>query len=446
MVADDTIVAVASAPGRAGIGVVRVSGAHVPAIATGVLGGLPVPRRASLRTFRDGDGEAIDEGIALYFPAPGTYTGEDLLELHTHGSPAVLRQLVQRCLALGARPAEPGEFTRRAFLNGKLDLAQAEAVADLIDAGSVQAARSALRSLRGEFSRLINALGERLTRLRVLVEAHLDFVEEDVGRLSDRDLLESLDAIAAELAGIERTAQQGSLLREGMQVVLAGRPNVGKSSIINALAMDEVAIVTAVPGTTRDPVRQSISIRGVPVHVTDTAGLRETGDPVETLGIERTWRAIEAADVVLWVVDDREGVTPADQAVRDGLPSERRVVCVRNKIDLSGRAAGIDRTADGVEVRLSALSGAGMDLLADVLLEAAGRETGIEAVFMARERHLQALRECARHLEDARASVGQLELFAEHLRLAHRALGTITGEVTSDDLLGEIFATFCIGK
>ena len=437
----DPIVAIATAPGRGGIGVVRISGPDVSGFARAILGAIPAPRHASYTRFLDADGSVIDEGIALLFPAPHSFTGETVLELQGHGGPQVLNLVLERCMALGARLAEPGEFTRRAFLNGKLDLAQAEAVADLIDAQSATAARSAMRSLSGAFSERVAELVEQLTRLRMLVEATLDFPEEEVDFLRDADAFGRLDAIDARLAAVRAQARQGALLREGMTVVLVGQPNVGKSSLLNRLAGFEAAIVTEIAGTTRDTVREAIQIGGVPLHVIDTAGLRDTLDPVEQLGIARTWGAVERADVALLLVDAAHGLTPQEDAILQRLPPIPRLT-VHNKIDLSGEPA---REAGG-EVWISARSGEGMDLLQRKLLELAGWQSAGEGVFMARSRHLDALARAARHLERARLVAVQLELFAEELRLAQAALSEITGEFTADDLLGEIFASFCIGK
>lgn len=439
--APDTIAAIATPPGRGGIGVVRVSGPRVPDIARGVLGRLPRPRYATLAEFRDARGQVMDQGLALYFVAPHSYTGEDVLELHGHGGPAVLHLLLGRCLELGARLAEPGEFTRRAFLNDKLDLAQAEAVADLIDAASAQAARSAARSLSGEFSRAVNALGQRLVELRMLVEASLDFPEEDIDFLATADVATKLAALAAELEALRRRAHQGRLLQEGLTIVLVGQPNVGKSSLLNRLAGEEIALVTPVPGTTRDTVRERILVEGIPLHVIDTAGLRETEDEVERLGQARTWAAVEKADLVLVIADARAGLNAEEAAITARLPPRLPVLTVYNKIDLTGEAPR--STAEAVW--LSALTGAGIDFLHERLLAMAGWEQLSEDVLSARERHLAALRRAEAHVAAA-AQVQAPELLAEELRLAQEALGEITGEFTADDLLGEIFARFCIGK
>jgi tRNA modification GTPase len=437
----EPIVAIATAPGRGGIGVVRISAGDVGGFALAILGKVPAPRHAMHARFLDADGSVIDEGIALLFPAPHSFTGEAVLELQGHGGPQVLNLVLARCRGLGARLAEPGEFTRRAFLNGKLDLAQAEAVADLIDAQSATAARSAMRSLSGAFSERIGELVEGLKRLRMLVEATLDFPEEEVDFLRQADAFGRLDDIGARLAAVRAEARQGALLREGMTVVLIGQPNVGKSSLLNRLAGFEAAIVTEIAGTTRDTVREAIEIKGVPLHVIDTAGLRDTQDPVEQLGIARTWNAVERADVALLLVDAAHGLTSREEAILQRLPAIPRLT-VHNKIDLSGEPP----RQSGQEVWLSARSGAGMGLLQQKLLELAGWQPGGEGVFMARSRHLDALARGAIHLEQARSVAGQLELFAEELRLAQAALSEITGEFSADDLLGEIFGSFCIGK
>jgi len=443
---DDPIAAVATAPGRGGIGVVRLSGKHLAPLAQTLLGKVPTPRRAIRAVFLDAQGAAIDDGIALYFPVPHSYTGEDVLELQGHGGPVVMQMLLRRCLELGARPAEPGEFTRRAFLNDKLDLAQAESVADLIEAATDSAARCALRSLRGEFSAAVAELLRQLIELRMLVEATLDFPEEEL------DPLDRADAQGrhARLVGAIETAlaksRQGSLLRTGLQVVLAGQPNVGKSSLLNRLAGEELAIVTAVPGTTRDSVRQAIHIDGVPLNIVDTAGLRDTEDEVERMGIARAWSEIGKADVVLLLVDARAGVTKQDLALVERIPPGVKRVFVHNKIDLAGSAPQVRRDPASTDLYLSAKTGAGMDLLRTELLAVAGWQQGAEDLFMARERHLVALRQAAQHAARAGEHFGRPELFAEELRLAQEQLNSITGEFAADDLLGEIFSRFCIGK
>jgi tRNA modification GTPase len=457
----DPIVAIATAPGRGGIGVVRLSfgraGEAAAAHAMHALcGQLLVARHASYAPFIDGNGEALDRGIALYFPAPHSYTGEHVLELQGHGGPIVLQLVLQRAIEagreFGLRLAEPGEFTRRAFLNDKLDLAQAEAVADLIEASTEAAARSAGRSLDGAFSREIHALVEDVITLRMLVEATLDFPEEEIDFLEAADARGKLTRIRERLVKVLADARQGALLREGLSVVLAGQPNVGKSSLLNALAGAELAIVTPIAGTTRDKVTQTIQIEGIPLHVIDTAGLRETEDEVERIGIERTWGEIERADVVLHLLDARVGGTPEDVVIAARFPAGVPVVRVSNKADLAGVAASVTE-ADGDsarEVRLSAKTGDGIALLRDELLKIAGWQAGAESVYLARERHLIALRTAEEHLalaaDHAEQNSQALDLFAEELRLAQDALNSITGEFTSDDLLGVIFSRFCIGK
>jgi tRNA modification GTPase len=437
----DLIAAIATAPGRGGVGVVRVSGADIAPLAVAILGRLPEARHATYTRFLDSQGEVLDEGIALIFTAPHSFTGEHVLELQGHGGPVVLNLILERCLELGARLAEPGEFSRRAFLNGKLDLAQAEAVADLIDAASSEAARSAVRSLSGAFSARIAELVEALTRLRMLVEATLDFPEEEIDFLRDADAFGRLDAIDARLQAVRAQAKQGVLLREGLTVVLIGQPNVGKSSLLNQLAGFEAAIVTEIAGTTRDTVREAIQIQGVPLHVIDTAGLRDTDDAVEKIGIARTWAAVEKADVALLLVDAAHGLGEREAAILQRLPAVARLT-IHNKIDVSLDAPRVA----GDDIWLSAKTGAGVELLRDKLLEAAGWQAAGEGAFMARARHLDALSRAAGHLAAARESAAQLELFAEELRLAQAALSEITGEFSADDLLGEIFSTFCIGK
>jgi tRNA modification GTPase len=460
----DPIVAIATAPGRGGIGVVRISFGRAGEAAAqpmmqALTGQALTPRHASYVPFLDGDGNALDRGIALYFPAPHSYTGEHVLELQGHGGPIVLQLVLQRCVdagrAFGLRLAEPGEFTRRAFLNDKLDLAQAEAVADLIEASTEAAARSAGRSLEGAFSRDIHALVEEVITLRMLVEATLDFPEEEIDFLEAADARGKLARIRERLALVLSEARQGALLREGLSVVLAGQPNVGKSSLLNALAGAELAIVTPIAGTTRDKVAQTIQVEGIPLHVIDTAGLRETEDEVEKIGIERTWGEIERADVVLHLLDARSGMTSDDESIAARFPTGVPVVRVMNKTDLTGIAPEVARLAgpgeaDLCEVRLSAKMGDGINLLRGELLRIAGWQAGAESVYLARERHLIALRAAQNHLglaaEHADQNAQALDLFAEELRLAQDQLNSITGEFTSDDLLGVIFSRFCIGK
>ncbi|HEY8354232.1 MAG TPA: tRNA uridine-5-carboxymethylaminomethyl(34) synthesis GTPase MnmE [Methylophilaceae bacterium] len=442
----DTIAAIATAPGSGGIGVVRVSGSACRRIAEAILGHCPPPRHAAYLDFREADGSLIDRGIAIYYAAPHSYTGEDVLELQAHGGPALMQILLRRCLSLGARQALPGEFTRRAYLNDKLDLAQAEAVADLINASTEAAARSAVRSLSGEFSACIHALLDRLVELRMYVEACLDFPEEEIDFISQGRVAEKLADLRREMERVFQSAQQGNLLREGIQVVLVGQPNVGKSSLMNRLAGEEVAIVTPIAGTTRDIIRSTIQINGVPLHVIDTAGLRETADEVEKHGIARTWRALENADIALLLVDAAHGIGEEEKSILERLPRFLPKIWVHNKIDLSGESPRKEARSGETHIYLSARSGQGVSLLSDHLLEVAGWQPGGEGVFMARTRHLQSLKEVDRHLESAIGRLGQAELVAEELRLAQEALGQITGEFTPDDLLGEIFSKFCIGK
>jgi tRNA modification GTPase len=462
----DPIAAIATAPGRGGIGVVRVSGRDLSPVIDALCGRTLAPRTATLLPFRAADGGALDTGLALHFPAPHSYTGEDVLELQGHGGPVVMQLLLERVLeagrAIGLRPAEPGEFTRRAFLNDKLDLAQAEAVADLIDASTAQAARSASRSLSGTFSRAVHAVVDQLIELRMLVEATLDFPEEEIDFLERSDARGRLARVRAALDALLAEARQGALLREGLHVVLAGAPNVGKSSLLNALAGAEVAIVTPVAGTTRDRIVQAIQVDGVPLVVVDTAGLRETGDEVERIGIERTWEELGRADVILHlgVADASHAAESAagdiaarlalaadlDADIAARLPRDKPILRVWNKIDLAGLSA---RASDDA-VWLSARDGQGIELLRAALLQLAGWHGAGEGTFIARERHLQALREARDCLAAAHAHAQRsdevLDLFAEELRLAQERLGSITGEFGADDLLGVIFSRFCIGK
>jgi tRNA modification GTPase len=442
-----TICAVATAPGRGGVGVVRISGRDLLPLAGTLTGGKTAkPRHALYTDFLAADGNAIDNGLLLYFPAPHSFTGEDVIELQGHGGPVVLRMLLARCVELGARLAEPGEFSRRAFLNDKMDLAQAESVADLIDAASESAARGALKSLKGAFSDEIHRLVEDLITLRMLVEATLDFPEEDIDFLKAADATGKLARLREQLERVQATARQGAILREGMHVVLVGQPNVGKSSLMNALAGDEVAIVTAIAGTTRDTVREEVLLDGVPVHVIDTAGLRDTEDVVEQIGIERTWKAVERADLALVLVDSRNGVDAALEEILARLPERLPRLFVFNKIDLGGGAPHEASHGGHPAIHLSARTHAGIELLKAALLRVIGFSGGGEGVFLARARHLDAIRRAAGHLELAATGWQQIEIFAEELRLAQNALSEITGEFTPDDLLGVIFSRFCIGK
>ncbi|MDX9886975.1 tRNA uridine-5-carboxymethylaminomethyl(34) synthesis GTPase MnmE [Thauera sp.] len=441
----DTIAAIATAPGRGGVGVVRVSGASLSAFAVALCGREPKPRIAHFTRFLDVEERVIDEGILLYFVAPASFTGEDVLELQGHGGPVVMQMLLERCLQLGARLAEPGEFTRRAFLNGKLDLAQAESVADLIEASTAAAARSAVRSLSGRFSEEVHRIVDALIDLRMLVEATLDFPEEEIDFLESARALPRLDGIRAQVEELLDRARQGALLRSGLNVVLVGEPNVGKSSLLNQLAGEDRAIVTEIAGTTRDALRETIQIEGIPLHIIDTAGLRETVDTVERIGIERTWREIERADVILRLVDAVQGES-SDGDIDRRLPPAVPRITVVNKIDLVGLAAGRTEAVGRIRLQVSARSGEGVELVRQELLRIAGWHAHGEDVILARERHLAALRKALAHVLEAGGQLGALELFAEELRLAQEQLDEITGEFTADELLGVIFSRFCIGK
>jgi tRNA modification GTPase len=447
--ASDTITAVATPPGRGGIGIIRLSGPESPDIATALLGSCPPARAAVLRTFRDADGLPLDFGLALHFPGPDSFTGEDVLELHGHGGPVVLDRVLARTLELGARLARPGEFSERAFLNGKLDLAQAEAIADLIASGSEAAARSALRSLQGAFSARIDALVERLTALRTYVEAAIDFPDEEIDFLSDGHVALGLAELAGELDTVNTAAARGRLLHDGLTVVIAGPPNAGKSSLLNRFAGQDSAIVTDVPGTTRDLLREYVQLDGLPLHLVDTAGLRDSDDAVEREGIRRAREALEQADRALLVLDDSAPDPAVERSLIEALPNDLPVTVVRNKIDLTGRNPGGSRGPHGTELALSLKNGNGFEALRDHLKEVSGYSGSESGDFMARRRHLDALARAGEAIEQARMQLAEAaagELVAEELRLAQRALGEITGAVTSDDLLGRIFAEFCIGK
>ncbi|NMP28230.1 tRNA uridine-5-carboxymethylaminomethyl(34) synthesis GTPase MnmE [Rahnella sp. SAP-1] len=450
----DTIVAQATPPGRGGVGIVRISGRAASLIAQAVLGKLPKPRYADYLPFRDTDGSTLDQGIALWFPGPNSFTGEDVLELQGHGGPVILDLLIKRILALpDVRIARPGEFSERAFLNDKLDLAQAEAIADLIDASSEQAARSAVNSLQGAFSSRIHQLVEALTNLRIYVEAAIDFPDEEIDFLSDGKIEAQLNAVIGDLNAVRTEARQGSLLREGMKVVIAGRPNAGKSSLLNALAGREAAIVTAIAGTTRDVLREHIHLDGMPLHIIDTAGLREASDEVERIGIERAWHEIEQADTVLFMVDGTTTDATEPAAIwpefMARLPATLPIVVVRNKADITGEAMGKTEVNGHSLIRLSARTGEGIDLLRDHLKQSMGFTQNMEGGFLARRRHLQALEQAAQHLLQGKEQLLGAwagELLAEELRLSQQCLSEITGEFSSDDLLGRIFSSFCIGK
>ncbi len=439
----DTIAAIATAQGRGGVGIVRISGGQAAHIAQQLLGLCPKPRHAQYADFKDETGQPIDQGIALFFVAPHSYTGEDVLELQGHGGTAVLQLLLQRCLNLGARLANAGEFTQRAYLNHKLDLAQAEGVADLIAATTAEAARSAMRSLHGDFSAAVRQLVEGLINLRMLTEAMLDFPEEEIDHLDVERRERQLRAIQSQLQTTLDTAKQGSLLREGAQVALVGQPNVGKSSLLNRLAGEEVALVSDIAGTTRDVIRQMIQIRGVPLHILDTAGLRESQDTVENLGIARTHQTVQRADLILLLREASAGITAEDHAILAALPAHIPHLIVLNKADLLSDAPDVS-AQHGIYV--SAKTGRGIEALRAKLLELIGFRQQESGIFMARERHLIALNLAQTHLTQARVMLPYPELFAEELRLAQRALNSITGEFTADDLLGEIFSRFCIGK
>ena len=446
MICRDIIAAIATAQGRGGIGVIRISGPGLVRFAAGLTLRRLEARRAVLTPFLDAAGNALDEGLMLFFEAPHSYTGEDVLELQGHGGPLVMRQLLQRCLQLGARVARPGEFTERAYHNGRMDLAQAESVADLIEASSTLAARAALRSLQGNFSLLIQSLSRKIVELRTLVEATLDFPEEEVEFLTAERTGEKLAAVQQEIEATLAATRQGNLLRDGIQAVLIGAPNVGKSSLLNRLAGDEIAIVSELPGTTRDTLREQIDIDGMPVHIIDTAGLRDAEDTVERIGISRTWAMIEKADLAL-LVSDATGIdADADRVIIDRLPARLERIRVMNKIDLVGRTAARITAGGEEQVWVSAKTGEGMILLKQAIWDRAGWQPTGEGLFTARARHVAALQQAHTHLSAAADLTPRPELYAEELRLAHEALGSVTGEFTPDDLLGEIFSTFCIGK
>jgi tRNA modification GTPase len=445
----DTITAIATPTGRGAIGVVRLSGQLASAIAKTLCGTLPAPRVAALRTFHDADGELIDRGLVLYFPAPNSFTGEDVVELQSHGGPVVLDSLLRATCSAGARIARPGEFSERAFLNDRLDLAQAEAIADLIDAGTRDAARAAMRSLDGVLSRRVAALTDELTALRVFVEGALDFSDEDIDWLADAGLRTRVEALHRQIAQLLREADQGRRLRDGMTVALTGRPNVGKSTLLNRLAGAEVAIVTDIPGTTRDVLRENLDLGGLPLTVVDTAGLRESGDIVEQEGVRRARRALDQAEVALFLLEAPQGLTPDDAALLGSLPDTLQRIVLHNKSDLIDQAPQRWLEDGVVHLSLSAADGRGIDLLIHELHRIAGLGESHEGSFSARTRHVDALRRTLAFVQDAEQRLREgadVELAAEELRLAQDALGEITGRISSDDLLGEIFARFCIGK
>ena len=444
----DTIAAIATPMGRGGVGIIRVSGKASQEIAKAVLGTVPEPRKALFSSFKDSSGCALDEGIALYFPNPNSFTGEDILELQGHGGPVVMDMLLAQVLKQGARLARPGEFSERAFLNGKLDLVQAEAIADLIEADTATAVRLANRSLQGEFSRCIHDLVDTITQLRMYVEAAIDFPEEEIDFLSDGKVSTDLQVIMDQVKDVQKKAQIGRLLRDGMQLVIAGQPNAGKSSLLNALVGRDTAIVTEIPGTTRDLLREQIQIDGMPLHLVDTAGLRESADRVELEGIKRARQEIDRADHILWVFDDQEGQENRTPDQYD-LPADIPLTRVRNKIDLTDSKAKIQQTRGGTEVAVSATTGEGMDLLREHLKQSMGYHGASEGEFIARRRHLDAISNAETHLVQGQTvfcETGNGELLAEDLRQAQNSLSEITGEFTADDLLGQIFSSFCIGK
>jgi tRNA modification GTPase len=442
----DTIAAIATASGAGGIGIVRVSGPLCHQIASQILGHCPTPRYAAYLDFKQANADLIDRGIAIYYQAPHSYTGEDVLELQGHGGTALMQILLARCIEIGARQAEPGEFTQRAFLNDKLDLAQAEAVADVINAATIEAAKSAVRSLSGEFSNAIQLLLNQLVELRMFVEACLDFPEEEIDFITQGRVAEKIVHNQQVLDAIFSKAKQGALLRDGINVVLIGQPNVGKSSLMNALSGEEVAIVTSVAGTTRDTIKSAIQINGVPLHIIDTAGLRETEDEVEKIGIARTYQATESAHIALLLVDAAHGISDKEKAILSRLPQEITKIWVHNKIDVSHEKPKIAVKNNETHIFLSAKTGEGLVLLKEHLLTLVGYQQNSEGVFMARSRHLDALTQVKQHLQNATQQISSAELVAEELHLAQAALSRITGEFTPDDLLGEIFSKFCIGK
>jgi len=448
----DTIAAIATPPGQGGVAIVRISGPLASTIGKKLTGQTLKPRYAHYLPFKDHNGQIIDQGIALFFKAPNSFTGEDVLELQGHGGPVVMDMMLEATLHCGARLAKPGEFSERAFLNDKLDLAQAEAIADLIESGSREAARGALRSLSGEFSEQVNRLVEAITHLRMYVEAAIDFPDEEIDFLADDKVATQLEQILAQTQQLRAACRQGSLLREGINVVIAGKPNAGKSSLLNALAGRDAAIVTDIEGTTRDVVKEQIQIDGLPLHIIDTAGLRQASDKVEQIGIERAAREIESADVILLVKDGREEEA---EDFRTGLRQYvgeielPPITLIRNKCDLTGEAAALQKQSQGVVITLSAATGEGLELLRQHLKDTVGYSSADGGVFVARRRHLDAIERAIQHLHDGQFQLKEMaagELLAEELKLAQNALSEITGEFTADDLLGEIFSSFCIGK
>lgn len=445
----DTIVAIATAPGRGAVGIVRLSGPAATTVAAGIAGTLPAPRAHALRHFRDETGQILDQGLVLRFAAPHSYTGEDVIELQGHGGPVVMDQVLRAACALGARPARPGEFSERAFLNGQLDLAQAEAVADLINAASASAARAALRSLDGELSSRVQSLAAELTAMRVFVEGALDFSDEDIDWLADESLHLRLSAVRAKLETLLQQCARGRRLRDGFVVTLTGRPNVGKSTLLNALAGADVAIVTEIAGTTRDVLREHVNLDGLPVTIVDTAGLRESDDPVEREGVRRAKQALQQAELALFLLDDSDGLNEDHAAALAQLPQGLPVIRLHNKCDLTGQPPARFELAGEIHLRLSAATGAGLELLRAELRRQAGLGESDDSEFSARSRHVEALQRTATHLAAATERLQQRqlpELAAEELRLAQNTLGEITGQVSTEDLLGHIFSSFCIGK
>jgi tRNA modification GTPase len=445
----DTIAAIATPPGKGGVGIVRVSGPLVPQICLAILQKQPKARVATFASFIDSDLNVIDSGLALYFPAPHSFTGEDVLELQGHGGPVVMDILLKRVLELNARLARPGEFSERAFLNNKIDLAEAEAIADLIDSASAQAAKLAVRSLQGEFSKHVNELKERLVMIRTYVEAAIDFPEEEVDFLSDEKLVSDIQALISDLNATLASAKYGSLMREGLTVVITGQPNVGKSTLLNRLTGKDTAIVTDIPGTTRDVLRAEIVIDGLPIHIIDTAGLRESNDKIEIEGIKRTWHELENCDQVMLIIDDQQGLNQAEQELISRLPENTDKLIIRNKIDLTKHSPDIINGNFGTEILISAKQGQGIDLLQQQLSKCLSNQDAGEGHFMARRRHVDALERTAQSVSAGLKQLvdyGAGELLAAELHQAQDQLSMITGEFTTEDLLGSIFSNFCIGK
>ncbi len=445
----ETIVAIATAAGPGAVGIVRLSGPQAFDIAEKMCGKLPAPRQARLRNIRDAKGQECDQAIVIAFPGPNSFTGEDVVEIQGHGGPVVLNQIVQAACVHGARMARPGEFSERAFLNDRIDLIQAEGIADLIAANSEAAATAARRSLQGEFSRQLDVLAQQFIELRVFVEGALDFSDEEIDWLSDAGLAQKLEKTSATLNQIIHQAAQGRRLRDGVTIAIVGQPNVGKSTLINQLAGTDAAIVSDIPGTTRDALREHIVIQGMPITVVDTAGLRTTEDPIENEGIRRAWKAVQAAELSLFLVDDRSGIDEPNQQLLDQLPAAMPCIVILNKCDLSGRSSEELQIADRPAIRLCAADGQGLEMLRQAICRFAGLEQNSESVFSASTRHLDALHLAKTHLDSARQQLANqtgAELAAEDLRLAHDALGRMSGRVSSDDLLGEVFSRFCIGK